>query len=243
MNGVAPLATMLLGVLALVVVPALRAKLPAAVTAFIAWCAIFGIPYIGLQLMTTAGPIRLRGDGSDSAAVIGGYFGMSIISRTAIAVVGLLIYMASGFWLGPAVSQSTSAAPSRLTLRQHLRGVPVWRMAAASVLGLLFIAMTVRSASLLAHGNGGGLLLLLVETWVWAAIITLLVRWRAPGASEVRDWWIVPGLLASAGMIVIGLLAHLNDFVIDGGLYVVPLIATAWVLTRTSSRVPGRETT
>jgi hypothetical protein len=43
MNGVAPLATMLLGVLALVAVPALRPKAPAAVTVFIAWFAIFGV--------------------------------------------------------------------------------------------------------------------------------------------------------------------------------------------------------
>lgn len=69
MNGVAPLATMLLGVLALVSVPALRPKVPVAITDFIAWCAIFAVPYIGMQTMFAAAPIRLRGDGADSAAV------------------------------------------------------------------------------------------------------------------------------------------------------------------------------
>jgi hypothetical protein len=238
MNGVAPLATMLLGVLALVAVPALRPKAPAAVTAFIAWFAIFGVAYIGLQTMTTAGPARLRGNGSDFAAVIGGYFGMPIVPRTAIAVAGMVIFMASGFCMSAAVSERTGGASPRLTLGQHLHGLAAWRLVAASVLGLNLIAMTVRSAALLAHGNGGGMLLLFGETWVGAALMALLVRWRAPGAREVRDRWIFPGLLASAGLIAISLLTHLDDFFIGGTTLIVPLMATAWTQTRVSSKTP-----
>jgi hypothetical protein len=181
MNGVAPLATMLLGVLCLAAVPALRPKAPVAVTDFIAWCAIFAIPYIGLQTMVTAAPIQLRGNGADSAAVIGGYFGVPVVPRTAISLAGLLIYMASGFWLSAAVSQRTESAPSRLTLRQHLRGLAARRLVAASVLGLLLIAMTVRSAALLVRGDSRGVFSLLLETYVWAVMMTVLVRWRAPG--------------------------------------------------------------
>jgi hypothetical protein len=121
MNGVAPVMTVLLGILALKAVPAVRRKAPAAVTDFLAWWAITGIPYMGLQLMTAAGPIRLRGDGSDSAAVIGGYLGAGIAVRSAISLAGLLLYVASGFWLGAAVAESNDAA--RLTLRQKLRGL------------------------------------------------------------------------------------------------------------------------
>jgi hypothetical protein len=237
MNGVAPLATMLLGVLALVAVPALRPKAGAAVTAFIAWFAIFGVAYIGLQMMTTAGPARLRGNGSDFAAVIGGYFGVPIVPRTAIAVAGLVIFMASGFYLSAAVSQGGGGS-SRLTLGQHLHGLAAWRGVAASVLGLNLIAISVRSAALLAHGNGGGMLLLFGDTWVWAALMALLVGWRAPGAREVRDRWIFPGLLTSAGLIAISLLTHLDDFFIGGTTLIVPLIAAAWTQTRVPQKTP-----
>ncbi len=232
MNGVAPLATMLIGIFALIAVPTLRTRAPASATAFVAWCAIFGVPYIGLQTMTTAGTIRLQGDGSDFAAVIGGYFGVPIAARIAISIAGLLIFMASGFWLGPAVSQSAGRAPWQFSLVEHLRGLAAWRLVTAPVLGVLLIAMTVRSASLLAHGNGGGMLLLFAETWVWAAIMSVLVRWRAPGALEVRDHWVFPGLLASGGMIVISLLTREFDFFLDGTMFIVPLIATAWIQTR-----------
>ena len=230
MNGVAPVMTVLLGILALKAVPAVRQKAPAAVTGFLVWWAITGIPYMGLQLMTTAGPIRLRGDGADSAAVIGGYLGAGIAVRSAISLAGLLLYVASGFWLGAAVAGSNDAA--RLTLRQKLRGVGVWRLVVASILGLLLIAMTVRSAMLLVEGNGGGVLWLLLETLVWSAMMALVVQWRAPGAREVRDRWIFPGLLASAGLIAIGLLTHLFDFLIDGVTLTMPLLATAWMLMR-----------
>jgi hypothetical protein len=234
MNGVAPVMTVLLGILALKAVPAVRRKAPAAVTGFLAWWAITGIPYMGLQLMTTAGPIRLRGDGSDSAAVIGGYFGAGVAVRSVISLAGLLLYAASGFWLGAAVAGRNDAA--RLTLRQKLRGLAGWRLVVASILGLLLIAMTVRAAVLLVEGYRGGLLWLLLETLVWSAMMALVVQWHAPGAREVRDCWIFPGLLASAGVIAVGLLTRLDDLVIDGVTFTMPLLATAWMLTR--NRLP-----
>jgi hypothetical protein len=65
----------------------------------------------------------------------------------------------------------------------------------------------------------------------------LVVQWRTPEAREVRDRWIFPGLLASAGVIAIGLLTHLYDFLIDGVTLTMPLLATAWMLMRKSSSV------
>ena len=190
MNGIAPLSTMLLGVAALFLAPKLRRSAPPAVTAFVAWCAIFAVPYIGLQMMTAALPIRLGGNGADSAAVIGGYFGVPIGPRTVISVLGLLIFMASGFWLSRAVSDGSGDVRCRLTLRQHLRGLARWRVALASALGLLAIGMTVRGALLMLHSKNGGFFSLLLAIWLWSAMMMLLVRWRAPGAREVRDQWI-----------------------------------------------------
>jgi hypothetical protein len=234
MNGVAPVTTMLLGVVALSVTPGLRRRGFVALASFVAWCAIFAVPYIGLQLMTTALPIRLRGNGADSAAVIGGYFGASIGLRTAISILGLLIFMASSFVLGRAVSDDPGDAQSRLTLRQHLRGLSLWRVIAASAFGLLLTGMAVRGAFLLAHGEDGGFFSLLIAIWLWSAMMTLLVRWRAPGAREVRDQWIFPGVLASLGMLAISLLTRLDDFFASATLFVIPLIATAWVQMRDS---------
>jgi len=237
MNGVAPVATMLLGLLALAAVPALRPKAPVAVADFVAWWAIIGVPYIGLQLMTAALPINLRGNGSDSAAVLGGYFGLSLVPRIAISLAGLVIYMASGFWLGAAVSQRNSTARSRLTLSEHLRGLAAWRLVAASALGLLLIGMTLRYIVLLAHGNGRGPFPLILEMPVWAAILALLVRWRSPGARDIRDHWIFPGLLAGAVLIAIGSLDNGDDFLFEGAILVFPLIATAWI--QKTSHEPG----
>ena len=62
------------------------------------------------------------------------------------------------------MSQRAGGASPRLTLGQHLHGLAAWRLVAASVLGLNLIAITVRSAALLAHENGGGMLLLFGET-------------------------------------------------------------------------------
>jgi hypothetical protein len=39
-------------------------------------------------------------------------------------------------------------------------------------------------------------------------IVSKLAKRRAPGAREVRDRWIFPGLLAGAGVIAICLLTH-----------------------------------
>src|SRR6185437_2263654 len=109
------------------------------------------VPYIGLQLMTAASPVRLRGNGADSAAVIGGYFGVTLGPRMAISVLGLLIFVASGFWLGRAVSENSGDARCRLMLKEHLRGIARWRVVAASALGLLMIGLTVRGAVLMFH--------------------------------------------------------------------------------------------
>ena len=44
-------------------------------------------------------------------------------------------------------------------------------------------------------------------------------------------------MLASAGLIAISLLTHLDDFLIDGVTLTIPLLATAWMLMRKSSSV------
>lgn len=228
MNGVAPLATMLLGILALIAVPKMRSTFPRGVTDFVAWCAIFAVPYIGIQTMLTAAPIDVRGTGADFAAVIGGYFGLPRGPRVAISLAGLVIYVASGLWLCFAVSPRTVNIPVRLSVTARLRRLSALRPFAAAILGLLLIVMTARSAVLLARGDYRGLAWLFREIYIWGLMMTLIVRWRAPCARVIRDHWIFPGLLGSAGLMAIGLLPQLDDFFFLGSILVLPLIASAW---------------
>jgi len=228
MNGVAPIATMLLGVLALVAVPRLRGKAPSALTDFIAWCSVFAVPYIGLQTMVTAAPVDTRGSGADFAAVLGGYFGVSVVPRAIVSVVGLVIFIASGFWLRTAVGERAEGRQRRGALGERFRAVASWRLITASILGLVLTAMTVRSFVLLVHGNSRGLALLVRGILVWAAMMAFLVPWRAPGPRGVRDHWLFPGLVASACLIAIGLLSRLDDYRLVGLLLALPLVTTAW---------------
>lgn len=228
MNGVAPLATMLLGVLALIAVPKMRTKYPTGITDFVAWCAIFAVPYIGIQTMLAAAPIDLRGAGADFAAVLGGYFGLSREPRVAISLAGLAIYMASGLWLFFVVSAQTRKVPVRLSMIARLRRLPVLRLFLAAILGLLLVVVAVQSAVTLARGDGRGIAWLFRAIYLWGLMMVLIVRWRASGAREIRDHWILPGLLGSAGLMVIGRLPQLDDFFFLGSVLVLPLIATAW---------------
>jgi hypothetical protein len=236
MNGVAPVMTVLLGILALKAVAAVRSKAPAALTGFLAWWAITGIPYMGLQLMTAAGPIRLRGDGSDSAAVIGGYLGAGIVVRSVISLAGLLLYLASGFWLDAAVAGRDDAA--RLALRQKLCGLAAGSCIDPGIAidcddgGQRDVAggRQRRRFALVASGDVG----LVGNDGVRGAV-------ARPRGTRGRDRWIFPGLLASAGLIAIGLLTHLFDFLIDGVTLTMPLLATAWMLMRKSSSLTGCE--
>ena len=229
MNGVAPLATMVLGLVALAAVPALRRSAPVAVTQFVAWCAIVGVPYIGLQTMLTAAPIRLRGDGADSAAVIGGYFGLSAGARALISLVGLVLYLASGFWLRRAVSDTDDTARGSVTAGRRLKGLPVWRIIAASILGLVVVALAVRSTVLLMNGNSRGILLLVDgPPFAWAGMMAFLVSWRTPKALNVRDGWIFPGMLACVFLIALGVLSHTDDYSLIGEILLLPLITSAW---------------
>src|SRR6185437_15615684 len=186
-------------------------------------------------------PVRLRGNGADSAAVIGGYFGVPLGPRTVISVLGLLIFMASGFWLGRAVLDNSGDERYRPRLKERLRDIARWRVAAASAFGLLMIGLIIRGTLLMIHADNGGFLSLLIAIWIWGVIMTLLVRWQAEGARDVRDGWIFPGLLASLAILAISLATQLSDFLTTATIYIIPLIATAWGLTRTPPKVPESE--
>ena len=186
MNGVAPVATMVLGVLAFAATSAPRPSMGPRVRNALIWVAIFGVPYIGLQLMLAAAPIDVRGAGADSAAVIGGYFQAPSTIRSILTVVGLAAYMASGFWLGRLLGDFAERPDRSESLGARLAAVSVWRRILAAVIGLLWIGTVALGIDQLFQGYRMGQgLLLLGGTVEWAAFLALLVPWRRPGPTAV----------------------------------------------------------
>jgi hypothetical protein len=110
-----------------------------------------------------------------------------------------------------------------------LKGLPVWRIIAASILGLVVVALAVRSTVLLMNGNSRGILLLVDgPPFAWAGMMAFLVSWRTPKALNVRDGWIFPGMLACVFLIALGVLSHTDDYSLIGEILLLPLITSAW---------------
>ena len=239
MNGVAPMVSIALGVLAFAVLSAHRRRFRPWVRYALTWVAIQGVPYAGLQLMTAAAPVRLRGDGADFAAVIGGYFQAPPEIRAILTVTGLAVFLASGFWLGRLLSDSSVSPHRRLSLGARLATVAVWRRLLAAVIGTLSIGTLAMGIVLLFQGNANGLRFLLLSAFVgWVAVVALLVPWRWPGAATVWRHWLLPGLLASLVLTVVGL-AFPSDFA-SAVFALTPLLATAWRQAFWRVQIPAR---
>lgn len=228
MNGVAPVVTMILGLLALWALPRLRRGAPSAVVDFIAWWATFGVAYIGLQTMLTAAPIALRGNGADFAAVIGGYFGASVRWRTAISILGVVLFIWSGFWLRHGLSDVEHQTSQRLTMVQRLKRLTTSQVVVTSMFALMGILIFLRGAVLLVGGKASGIALLIRVSWVWAAMMGVVVDWRSDGVRRLTDRWIIPGLVASIGLWILGFVLNVDDFTGIAILLVLPLLTTAW---------------
>jgi hypothetical protein len=226
MNGAAPVASVLLGFLAFAVVTSTRRRFAPSVRYTLAWIAILGTTYAGLQLMITPAPIVVSGAGTDSAAVIGGYFEASPQVRAVIAGVGVVIYLASAFWLKrlfPQAPPSSEACPAP---------VAMWRRGLAAAIGILSIAGAVGGFLQLLRGNPRGLPLLMTSaTLAWPAAVALLVPWRWPSAAAVWRAWLLPGLLVSLLLAAVGLVVP-SDFATVATMQLVPLVMASWLLSR-----------
>jgi hypothetical protein len=229
MNGVAPLFTMVAGVLALLAAPGVRRRAPRVAEA-LAWIAILGVPYIGLQMMIVAAPAELRGNGSDSPAVLVGYFGISPITRLLIACAGVAASIAAGFALPRALGDFS---PRDMPRDPPTATVPPlrWVMAGVAWLAGLFLLLrgVARIASDPAHGNPG---LLVLSTVLWAIGLTFVVRWRSPNPRFIRDRWIIPGAIASAVLVAFGVI-YPSDYAVMPLALLPSLVTAAWASNRT----------
>lgn len=228
MNGSAPVASVLLGFLVLAAVTPPRRRFSPAVGYALAWFAILGTTYAGLQMMITAAPIVVSGAGTDSAAVIGGYFGASPRVRAVIAGAGVVIFLASALWLKrlfPQEPPSSEASPA----------VAQWRRGLAAAIGILSLAGAGGGFLKLLLGDPEGLPLLMTSTTlVWPVAVAFVVPWRWPSAASVWWGWLLPALLVSLLCAAVGLVVP-SDFATMALLQLVPLVMIAWLSSR---RIP-----
>src|SRR5579884_1587905 len=98
MNGIAPLLTMILGVIVALLLTRFGRSWPDILNRFFSWWAILGIPYIGFEMMGTSNPTDYAGTGADPAAVAG-FLGISDPVRALVSFVALLFFLISGLFL------------------------------------------------------------------------------------------------------------------------------------------------
>jgi len=228
MNGVAPIETMILGVVAAILLSRTRHPRGSRVAGFFAWWAVVGVFYIGIQLIFVN---TLDTGGADLEAVAH-YFHVSSPTRAMLALVGTVAYMASGFW----VSTALAAADGHPTGRTR----PLWRPALTAsrsrrvvglVLAVVLVVLVVIGTGLAAQGGRtapvGNLFFLGGGVGIWTLLVVALTPWDAPGATAIRNRWIFPALAAGVVLAVVGTLDQ-DDLLLFGILLQPPIITAAW---------------
>lgn len=224
MNGIAPLFTVVFGF----VVYYLLRRRPAvlgAVRYFFTWWAIFGIPYLGVQMILCVQPSDYSGNGADSAAVAG-YLNLPMLVRAIICLVGYVYYMVSAVW----VTGATLAANRDVQPQDSGLTIVWWRQ----FLGWLLIALALITAIWLAlralHGNPYGPIFLV---WTaWAIGTALLTPWKSYAARTMLKHWLLPGILGMLALIPLGLIGGGNDYASIWFIISPPLVAATLFATR-----------
>lgn len=237
MNGVAPLLTMACGVAALFAAEPAKRHGHALIACALGWIAVFGVPYIGLQLMLVAAPANLRGHGADSAAVLVGYLGIAGVPRALIVVLGTLIATMAGFWLPRAIVPEPGRA-ARTAKSARWGGVPAWRRLLAGLLVAGSIFLIGRGSLRILHQpDAAAQQPFLMALIAWSLGLCCLTRWTLPGARIVRDHWIIPAILASAILGVVGAASH-SDYSTIALVLLPQLLVAAFAGQARESRQP-----
>ena len=219
MAGSAPLFTSLVGIGALLAAPWARRRQFPSVATILGWIAVFGIPYVGIQLMTLGGPAG----GVDTAAVLVGYFGIAGILRGCLAVTGVAFTIGSGYLLGGALGDQQRMSPAVLdagysvSLRRRIAGLTFVVVSLCSIAG---------GATLLARPGGGNpMAAFLLADILWAVGMLILTPWYQPGPRFVRDAWLAPAIAAMSLLTLVGVVFP-SDYT-AAGLFFIPQLATA----------------
>jgi hypothetical protein len=224
MAGTAPLLTSITGVGALLAAPWARRQQYHRVATILGWIAVFGIPYIGVQLMTLGGPAG----GVDTAAVFVGYFGIAGIPRAVLAVSGIVFTIAAGYWLGDALGDRQPVPSASINASGGIS-------AARRIVGIAFAVLSTcligGGVVLLARpGRGNPMGLFLLADVLWAVGMLTATPWRQPGPRFVRDIWLAPAIMAMGLLTVLGAVFP-SDYA-AAGLFFLPQLATAAFVAR-----------
>lgn len=229
MNGAAPLFTVLAGFTALGILSNWR-NLPERLRIFLAWWAIFGIPYLGLQLMILVLPVDFSGNGADSAAVAG-YLHAPPWVLGVLSFAGFLYYL----WSGRLVARTMQVADHTGPMDAMKAGAATWRR----VVAWLFVAVACAGAmrfAALALGFGGGALGVLAVCAGWSIACSWQTRWRSPGGRAAWSGWLVPSVIGLVALIPLGFLGGGNDFAQLWLLELPPVFAATMLLSRQALR-------
>lgn len=228
MNGSAPLFTVLAGFAAMYILRHGQ-HLPERARYFISWWAVFGIPYLGLQMMIVVASVDYSGNGVDSAAVAG-FLHAGPLALAIVSVAGFLYFMGSSYWVLRAVQY---AAGDRIESAAEESVISAWRYIAACLLILVAVSGSVRFA-LLAFGRNETELGLLEAFAGWTVACALLARWQSPAARAVWSRWLIPGAIGMFALIPFGLIGHGNDFAQLWLFELPPVVAAAMLAGQTS---------
>jgi hypothetical protein len=217
MAGAGPLFTSIIAVAALLAAPWARQRQLYSVARILGWLAVFGIPYIGIQLMTLGGP----GGGVDTAAVLVGYFDITATTRACLAIAGVAFTIGAGYFVGGALGDRESI--SSALLRAHGDVSPARRIAGIAFL-VLSVCSIVAGAILLVR-RGNPMAAFLLANILWAVGMSIATPWRRPGPRFVRDVWLTPAITAMGILTIVGVMFP-SDYA-AAGLFFLPQLATA----------------
>lgn len=225
MNGIAPLLTVVFG---FVVYYMLRRR-PAALGAlryFFTWWAIYGIPYLGLQLMIVIYHTDYSGNGPDSAA-LAGYLHLSDPIRAVICLAGFLYYFAASLW----VLRALRAADLDILPRSSGLTLAWWRRLSGIALIIVANGSAVFLASTAFFGQIHGLSLYL-GILTWGLGTAALTPWKSSAVRTLFQHWLLPGILGMLALIPLGLIGGGNDYASIWLLILPPLVAAVMFATR-----------
>ena len=219
MAGVAPLFTSIAGIGALLVAPWARRRQYDSAATILGWIAIFGIPYIGVQLMTLGGPAG----GVDTAAVLVGYFGIAGTLRGVLSVAGIAFTIAAGYLLGGALGDRQPVSSAAF---DAVPSISATRRVVGTAFVVLSICLIATGAALLARpGRGNPMGPFLLADILWAVGMLTATPWRQPGPRFVRDVWLAPAIAAMGLLTLVGAVFP-SDYS-AAGLFFLPQLATA----------------
>jgi hypothetical protein len=219
MAGAAPMFTSITGVGALLAAPWARRRQYHSIATILGWIAVFGIPYIGVQLMTLGGP----GGGLDTAAVLVGYFGIAGTPHAVLAVGGVVFTIAAGYLLGNALGDQQRASSTVLAASTDISAA---RRTVGIAIAVLSICSIGAGAVLLVRpGSGNPMGAFLLADVLWAASMLITTPWRRPGPRFVRNVWLAPAIAAMGLLTVVGVVFP-SDYA-AAALFFLPQLATA----------------